>query len=58
MSDDIMSRAPDRAEVLKMIQRITKAIGTSDHVTVFVACSCVMQLQAELMGIASEKEKP
>ena len=58
MSDDIMSSAPDRAEVLKMSQRITKAIGTSDPVTVFVACSCIMQLQADLMGTTSEKEKP
>ena len=51
MDNELLNHAPDRAEVLKMVQRITKAIGVSDPRTVFVACSMVMKAQADLMGI-------
>lgn len=49
--DEILNHAPDKTEVLKMINRITQAIGTADPRTVFVACSMIMQAQADLLGI-------
>ena len=51
MRTELLNSTPDPAETLKMVQRITKAIGVSDPRTVFVACSMIMQLQADLMGI-------
>ena len=49
--DEFMDTAPDKGELLKMINRITTAIGTSDPRTAFIACGVIMQLQADLMGI-------
>lgn len=49
-ADEFLDSAPNKAELLKMINRITNAIGTSDPVTVFVACGMIMKLQADLMG--------
>lgn len=49
--DEFMNTAPDKAELLKMINRITTAIGVSDPKTAFIACGVIMQLQADLMGI-------
>ena len=51
MRTELLNSTPDPAETLKMVQRITKAIGVSDPRTVFVACLMIMQLQADLMGI-------
>lgn len=55
MNTELINETPDPAETLKMVQRITKAIGVSDPRTVFVACSMIMQLQADLMGIGIVK---
>jgi hypothetical protein len=53
---DILNTGPDRAEVLKVINRITSAIGKSDPATVFVACAYIMQAQADILGIGEEME--
>ncbi len=50
-NDTLLEYAPDKDEVLKIIQQITKAIGKSDPKTVFIACSIIMQVQSDLMGI-------
>jgi hypothetical protein len=49
--DEFMNTAPDKTELLKMINRITTAIGTSDPKTAFIACGVIMQNCADLMGI-------
>ena len=53
--EKLLNRTPNHAETLKMVQRITKAIGVSDPRTVFVACAMIMQLQDDLMGIGVVK---